>query len=506
MRSLRTLAGLLLLAGPAAAGPPDPQLLADRIDARLDAHLLSKGVPPAPPADDAEFLRRAALDLTGRVPTPREVYAFLADPSPDKRSTLVDELTDTPRYASHAAAVWRAALAPETTAVPEARLFRAGFEAWLRVRFRENATYDALVRELLTAPLSPDPDNPTPALRKPDAPNPLAFYAVKDAKPENLAAATARVFLGVQIECAQCHDHPFAKWTRDQFWNQAAFFAGVERSGDGMFAPIAERPAVRDIRAGDTSKRVEALFLDEESPGADTSPRAALAGWVTARGNPYFARSAVNRVWGRMFGRGVVDPVDDFHDNNPPSHPELLDELATAFADAGYDLRYLVRAIGRTKAYRRTSARTDPGQDDPKLFAKMAVKALTGEQLYDSLVLATGVREGGGRASPRDQFLARFAPGGKPSEPETSIPQALALMNGRVVADAAAGPAVTAAAELPGLTPAERVETLYLSALGRRPTAKELDRALNYVEAGGRDRLGDVFWALLNSAEFRMNH
>ena len=501
---MRASFGLLLLAGSAAAGPPDPQTLADRIDARLDVKLRAAGVPPAPPADAAEFLRRAHLDLTGRIPTPRDVQAFLADPSTDKRSALIDELTETPRYASHAAAVWRAALAPETTAVPEARVFRAGFEAWLKQQFRNNTPYDEIARELLTAPLSADPDSPTPALRTPDAPNPLAFYAVKEAKPENLAAATTRVFLGVQIECAQCHDHPFAKWTRDQFWNQAAFFAGVERSGDTLFAPIAERPAVRDIRPGDSKKRVPALFLDEEEPAGDARPRAELANWVTAKGNPFFARTAANRVWGQMFGRGIVDPVDDFHDNNPPSHPELLDDLAAALVAADYDLRYLVRAIGRTKAYRRTSARTDPGQDDPKLFAKMTVRGLTGEQLYDSLILATGTRDGGGRVSPRDQFLARFAAGGKASEPETSIPQALTLMNGRLVDDATAGPAVTAAAELPGLTAAERVEVLYLSALGRPPTPKEAGRAAKYVTDG--DKLGDVFWALLNSAEFRMNH
>jgi hypothetical protein len=511
MRRLLAPAALLLV----AAAPPDPQQLADRIDARLDARLKAAKVPPAPPADDAEFLRRAHLDLTGRIPSPAEVHAFLADPAADKRAKLIDELLETPRYAAHSAAVWRAALAPEVAAVPEARLFRAGFENWLRDHFRRNTPYDALVRDLLTAPLSPDPESPTPALRKPEDPNPLAFFAVKEAKPENLAAATARVFLGVQIECAQCHDHPFAKWTRDQFWNQAAFFAGVGRNGDTLFAPIAERPGVRDIRPADGKKPVPALFLDETAPSAkpDARLRAELAAWVTAKGNPFFAKAAANRAWGRFFGRGIVDPVDDFHDDNPPSHPELLDDLARALADADFDLRYLIRAIGRTKAYGRTSARTDPGQDDPKLFARMALKGLTGEQLYDSLVRATGYRDGNGRGSPRDQFLTRFALAGHPAEPETSIPQALALMNGRFVADAttlATSPTLTAACETPTLTTAERVELLYVAALGRKPTAKEAGRVAKHLDAAGTDRraerLGDVFWALLNSAEFRLNH
>ncbi|WP_161967629.1 DUF1549 and DUF1553 domain-containing protein [Fimbriiglobus ruber] len=500
---------------PAAAAPPDPQALADRIDAHLDARLTAAKVTPAPPASDTEFLRRACLDITGRVPKPRDVYDFLGDSDPAKRAKLIDELLEMPRYASHSAAVWRAALAPETTAVPEARVFQTGFEAWLRIKFRANTRYNALVRELLTVPLSADAGSPTPALRRPEDPNPLAFYAVKEAKPENLAAATARVFLGVQIECAQCHDHPFARWTRDQFWNQAAFFAGVERHGDGLFAPMSETISVRVITPMGGKKPVPAWLLDDREPSRspDVSLRAALAGWVTAKDNPFFARAAVNRVWGQFFGRGIVDPVDDFHDDNKPSHPELLDELAKAFADSGFDFKYLIRAIGRTKAYQRTSARTESAQDDPRLFARMSLKGLTGEQLFDSLVLATGFREGGGRGAPREQFLTRFALSGKPAEPETSIPQALALMNGKFVNDATtvgASPTLTAVCELPGLTTGGRITALYVAVLSREPMPKELNRLVRYVDGAGKDhlaeRLGDVFWVLLNSAEFRLNH
>lgn len=515
MRCVATLAALLV-AGTASAAPPDPQLLARRIDHHIDAHLASTKVTVAPPAGDAEFLRRAYLDLTGRIPSASEVHAFLADPDPDKRAKLIDDLLETPRHASHFAAVWRATLVPEVSAVPEARVFRAGFEAWLRQRFRTNTRYDALVRELLTAPISADADAPTPALRRPDDPNPLAFYAVKEAKAENLAAAASRVFLGVQIECAQCHDHPFAKWTRDQFWNTAAFFAGVERHGDGLFAPISEAGGRRAIAPAAGKAAVPALFLDESSPRwADgVSPRVPFAAWATAPANPFFARTAANRIWGQLFGRGLVDPVDDFRDDNPPSHPELLDELAKTLADSGFDLRYLIQAVGRTKAYQRTSARTDPTQDDPKLFGRAAVRGLTGEQLYDSLVRATGFREGAGRGgSPRDQFLTRFSPAGKPSEPETSIPQALTLMNGRFVADATAldtSPTLLAACETPGLTTAQRIEVLYVSALSRPPTPRELERMMRHITDAdpGRlaDRLGDVFWVLLNSAEFRLNH
>ncbi|QEL14989.1 DUF1553 domain-containing protein [Limnoglobus roseus] len=512
-RLFATVSTLLATALVGSAAPPDPQALADRIDARLDARLAAEKAKAAPPADDAEFLRRAYLDVTGRIPSPHDVYDFLADKDANKRAKLIDALLETPRHAGHFAAIWRATLVPEVAAVPEARVFRSGFEAWLRQKFRANTRYDVLVRELLTADISPDADAPTPALRRPDDPNPLAFYAVKEAKAENLAATTSRVFLGVQIECAQCHDHPFAKWTRDQFWNTAAFFAGVERHGDTLFGQLSETIARREIVPVVGKQAVAALFLDDKVPawGKAVSPRVPLAAWVTAKDNPFFAKAAVNRVWGQFFGRGLVDPVDDFRDDNPPSHPELLDDLAKAFADSGFDLQFLMKAIGRTKAYHRTSARTDATQDDPRLYARMAVKGLTGEQLFDSFVRATGFREGVGRNSPRDQFLTRFAPTGK--EPETSIPQALTLMNGKFIADATtldSSPTLTAACETPGLEMAERVEVLYAAALSRLPTEKERERMLKYVSDGGTgkmaERLGDVFWVLLNSAEFRLNH
>jgi hypothetical protein len=512
---LAAVAVVLLLTVPAVAAPPDPQALAERIDSHIDARLKAAKVVPAAVSSDAEFLRRAYLDITGRIPSAHDVHEFLADTDPNKRARLVDELLETPRYASHSAAVWRAALAPETTAVAEARLFRVGFEAWLKSRFRSNLAYDLLVRELLTAPLSTDAESPTPALRRPEDPNPLAFYAVKEAKPENLAAATTRVFLGVQIECAQCHDHPFAKWTRDQFWNQAAFFAGIERHGDGPFSPVSENIAARTINPGTGKKSVAALFLDDREPALKegVSPRAALADWVTSKENPFFARAAVNRLWGQFFGRGIVDPVDDFHDGNNPSHPELLDDLARAFADSSFDLKFLIRSLCRTRAYQRSSASTNPAQEDPQLFARMAVKGLTGEQLFDSLVLATGYREGTGRDSPRDQFLTRFTLTGKPAEPETSIPQALALMNGKFISDATTlgtSPTLLAVCETPGMTTVQSIETLYVAGLNRKPTEKELNRLVKYVNHAGTarkaERLGDVFWVVLNSAEFRLNH
>jgi hypothetical protein len=384
----------------------------------------------------------------------------------------------------------------------------------MRLKFRANTRYDALVRELITAPISANAQAPEPVMRDPTKPNVLAFFAVKDARPENLAAATARVFLGIQIECAQCHDHPFGKWERDQFWQTAAFFSGIERQGDNIFAPVSDVKK-REILIPNTKRVLAATFLDYTEPKwtADANPRVVLADWVTAKGNEYFARATANRLWGHMFGRGIVNPVDDFSEANKPSHPELLDDLAKALADADFDLKHLLRAIGRTKAYQRTSAQTHASQADPRLFARMAVKGLTGEQLYDSLALATGYRDAGGRNSPRDRFLAQFALRGHVTEPETSITQALTLMNGRflnTVTSAEGSPTLIAVCEAPGMSMPDRIEALYVAALGRKPTAKELDRMARFVADGGTEkkaeRLADVFWVLLNSAEFRLNH
>jgi hypothetical protein len=507
------LAIVALLLAPVAAAAADPQALAGRIDARLAARFEEERAVPAPPCDDATFLRRVFLDLTGRIPASRDVYEFLADPAPDKRRLLLERLLDGPRHAAHEARVWRGLLLPEAATNAEARVFQPGLEAWLRPRFRDNLPYDRLVRELLTVPISADPQAPEAVLRRPEDPNPLAFFAVKEGRPENLAAATTRLFLGQRLECAQCHDHPFARWTRRQFWQQAAFFAGLERQGRNLFAPLSEAPDRRELKQPGSETLVTAVFLDGKVPDwKDGAPRAVLAAWVTARDNPYFARAAVNRLWGRLMGRGLVDPVDDFHDDNPPSHPELLGDLARAFVASDFDLRFLTEAICLSRAYQRGSARTHPSQDDPRLFARRAVKGLGGEELFDSLALATGFHEDG-RGLVRAQFLNRFAAFGEAGEPETSIAQALMLMNGRLVAaatDLESSVTLRAIVGLPGLDDPGRVEALYVATLSRKPTAPERERALVYLARGGADRRGerlaDLFWVLLNSAEFRLNH
>jgi hypothetical protein len=234
---------------------------------------------------------------------------------------------------------------------------------------------------------------------------------------------------------------------------------------------------------------------------------------VTSTDNPFFARASANRMWGHFFGSGLVDPVDDFRDDNLPSDAELLDTLAKGFKEARFAPAFLIRAIGRSQAYQRSSARTDASQDNTRLPVRMRVKALTGEQFFDSLAVATGYRDDQDKGAFRRQFLTRFALAGPPGEPETSVQQALTLLNGRFVAwatDPDKCPTLIAVTQTPGLTTTQRVEALYLATLSRKPTLAELERSERFIaRADGKreaERLADLFWMLLNSAEFRLNH
>lgn len=514
--------GLVAHAGEPRARPPqiDALALAARLDQMIEHRWRERNIIPAPLADDAEFFRRISLDIAGRIPRPSEVHAFLDDPAPDKRRRAIERLLESPRYVQHFANVWRALLLSEIAANPQARFFQQGFEAWLKDKLRANVGYDQMVRELMTTPIASTSGAGQYVLSRPDQPNPIAFFAVKDGSPEKIAAAATRLFLGVQLECAQCHDHPFARWRRDQFWNQAAFFSGVKRQGEGLFQPLTEDRSKHAISISGTEKVVEAVFLDETMPKwtPGDSLREALALWLTASENELFSRALVNRLWSRLFGTGLVEPVDDFHEQNPPSHPEVLDLLAHSFAASGFDLRYLIRALCNTRAYQLTSAVGHPSQNEPRVFARMALKELSGEQFFDSLALAVGHRESdadrgsfqSGRGSARGDLLARFASTGGKADGQTSVLQALTLMNGRFVAgvlDPAGSNNLAAILEMPGSDTGQRIASLYFLCLGRSPTTEEQARLTAYVGAEReKERLADVFWALLNSAEFRFNH
>jgi hypothetical protein len=478
--------------------------LAERIDARISAGW--KGVRPAARADDAEFLRRVYLDIAGKIPPVSEARRFLGERAPDKRERLIESLLDGPAYVAHFSTRWRLLLAPETESNLRQRAALPMLEEWLRRQLAKNVGFDQVVRSLLVTPL----DDPR---RSPNDPSPRAFFLGRETKPEDLAASATRLFLGGRLECAQCHNHPFAHWKREEFWSQAAFFASPER--DAAATSLLTIPG--------TQKVVRPRFLggSDVAPRADRSPREVFADWLVRPDNPYFARAAVNRLWGHFFGAGLVNPVDDFTEANPPSHPELLEELAREFADHHFDVKFLIRALTLSNAYQLSGTAGESASANPRLFHRMALKSLTPEQLFDSLAQATGYREPTSTrqrllesGTPRQQFLARFPRNENLTDPSASIPQALAMMNGPLVArltDLAESRTLSAVANAPFMDTRERVETLFLAALTRKPLGDEASRFVPYVDRGGasgdcKEALADVFWALLNSGEFVLNH
>jgi hypothetical protein len=537
------LAALLLHCGPApGAAPPkarkpvsaaEVQALADKIDQHLAARWDSTKVIPAPRADDSEFLRRVYLDLAGRIPSVAESRAFLRDRRTDKRARLVEQLLSGSRYTVHFTNVWRALLIPEAGNNFQVRLQQGAFERWLKERVARNAGYDEVARDLVTASMGKSTG--FFALIEPSA-GALTYYLAKEFKPENLAASTARVFLGVSVECAQCHNHPFADWKREQFWSFAAFFSGIKSQRQQDFlVPDREDSAKHELTIPGTKTVVQARFLDGSKPvwKPKANARATLGDWLASSANPFFARAAVNRTWAYFFGTGLVEPINEMVGTSSLcSHPELLELLARELADHQFDVKFLVRALLTTRAYQLSSAATHPSQDDATLFARMPLRGLTAEQLFDSVAMATGYRDSGGgddlfsgllggQRSARSEFLTRFGGAERPIEAQTSILQALTLMNGRVIAAATSlekSETLSAIADSPFATTEERLEALYLASLSRRPQAREIDRASRFIQAalarpGTKDRdrasrnaLADVFWALLNSPEFSLNH
>jgi hypothetical protein len=477
----------------------------ERVDERLAARWIEQGVEPAAPADDGELLRRLYLDLTGVIPTVWETRAYLTDARPEKRGELIDRLLLSPAHATHLADIWRDLMLPRKFD-PNQTAGLVGLQNWLRRQFVDNRRYDRVVADLLVATGG-------------DASGPALFYTAVGLKPEELGAATARIFLGVRLDCAQCHNHPFERWTQQDFWGYAAFFARLEqrtRSASSMRLVDAESG---EVRLPDSQTIVPARYpggtvVDPQERG---TRREQLAIWMVSHDNPYLARATVNLVWAQLFGRGLVEPLDDFGEHNPASHPQLLEELAEAFMSSGYDLRQLYRNLANTRAYQLSSRAAGAADRPADLFAQMAVKTLTPEQLYDSLsrmALQTAATSRDRLADPlRQAFLVKMqTQTPSATDFELGVPQALTLLNGpelnRVTDAAQSG--LLAALEAPFLNDPQRVEVAFLATLSRWPRDNERAHFIEYVESTPsvqRTRaLGDVVWALVNSAEFALNH
>lgn len=507
-----------------AAGTGDSwRQTVQEIDAEFARAWGEEEIVPAEPASDAEFLRRVYLDVIGRIPAVSEVRQY-SSPGPSKassRQALVKELLDSPAFIRHLTISLRNSLIPEATEQANLRFLVPGFEAWLWQKLADRTPYDQLAREIITTEFGNTGNAVT------DASRPDAFFAAREFKPENLATATSRAFLGVRLDCAQCHDHPFDKWTQDQFWNLAAFYSGFENtngeSQPGMMAVPSEQPN-RSILIPGTERTVPAVFLTGTNPNwqsDEATARGLLADWIVDRKNPWFAKMAVNRLWAGFFGRGLVDPIDDFSENNPSALPEVLKLLAQDFQDHGYRLDRTIRIITATRAYQLGSRKTDDSQDDSEMFARSALRGLTPEQFFDSLAEATGFYQPYRsdnpfviqQDTPRSRFLNLFRTSDRSSlERQTTVLQALAMMNGDFVSDATSiqdSVTMKAITLFPGMNDAQRIEALYLATLSRKPESIELQRAVQHIEArpnSTNDGFADVFWVLLNSSEFLLNH
>ncbi len=502
----------------------DIATVAARIDELIAERWEADHIIPADDANDAEFLRRAYLDIVGTIPSVSEAREFLEDANPDKRRLLVERLLNDPRYVVHFTNVWKHVLIPEVEADFNFIYFAPLFESWLRVQLIENRPYNEMVYEILTTALDGQSlyGNGTGSV------TPAAYFQAKETKPENLAAATSRMFLGTRIECAQCHNHPFDSWTREDFWSYAAFFANLQRDDGtgGFLASVREFLGQRKLQIPDTEQFVGPRFLGDAEPAEieNGSPRTVLAKWMTSDDNTLFAETVVNRIWAHFLGTGIVDPVDDFTEINPASHPELLSYMAEQFVAHDYDLKFLMQVITSTRAYRLSSQITDSSQTYAQRFAVMPLRGLSKDQLLSSVGEAIGRFTAFdisnpyvlfGDATPETEFREMFGEQDEnATHRQTSILQSLLMMNGQLTADATSlqnGQTLASITSYPDFDTADRVEAVFLAALTRLPTDEEREQFVAYVESGGVSEsqdaaLSDVFWVLLNSAEFRFNH
>lgn len=488
-----------------------PVEMAEWIDGRFEESWNRQTLTPASATTDAEFVRRVFLDLIGRIPSVAECRQFIDDTRPDKRKALVEELLQRGAFAAHLANTWRDLLLPGDLP-QEARAQAPALETWLKLRFSANMPYDQLATELLTAPL--EQSNPANVR----TPSPVAFYQAAEFKPEQLAANVSKVFLGVQVQCAQCHDHPFAAWKQPQFWSFAAFFKNIDRSRSAEMMQNASSDDTDEILIPGKDVLVPVAFLDGSRPNPSTrkDKRSEVALWITSAANPLFAKAVVNRVWANFFGRGFVQPIDDLDPANTPVFEEVFEELCTQFRLHHCDLKYLVKTITATRGYQLSSRGTAADESLTSQFARMPLRRLTSDQIYASLVQATGYREpasnrtNGVATGARDDFQSKFADATvSPTEIETTILQALSLMNGRFVSDAIDvenSEFLSSVADAPFLDHNSRLETLFLATVGRAPDSEELEMFKGSDPSQQKTMLTEAFWTLLNSAEFLLNH
>lgn len=501
------------------------------VDEHVFANLMVLGIPPSPICEDEIFLRRVTLDIAGRLPTNEETVAFLANKSSDKRDLVIDELLRSPDYADYFASKWTTLLKNRRDDASDV-VSNFAFHAWVRDSFLANKPYDQFVRELLAA-TGDVIGNP-----------PVAWYKrVKE--PKEQLEDVAQLFLGVRMQCAQCHHHPFEKWSQDDYYSLGAFFSQVGRKpsatrGEDLIFHKRGIAAMKNMKTGIPLKPAA---LGDAVPAitADEDPRLKLADWMGSRSNPFFGKSLVNRYWKHFFQRGLIEPEDDIRDTNPPTNPELLAALENHFLSSGFDLKELVRTITRSNAYQLSSTPNQDNQADRQNYARYYPRRLQAEVLLDAIDMIAGTQTdfanlpAGTRAvalpdnsyNNSSAFLRVF---GRPQGQSvcecervqsSSLAQSLHLLNASEIKSKLSHPAGRAEQLAKSDKNAEeKVRELYLIAFSRLPRPNELQTALDYLaepqlDATGkpvdsqkatRENFQDLIWALVNAKEFLFNH
>jgi hypothetical protein len=520
----------LALTAIVSPSPAGEKPLRQVIDAEVRSAWQRQKVTPAGRCDDATFLRRIYLDLAGTIPSYDEARRFLGDPDPHKREKLIDRLLDDARYATHQADVWDLALFGRNPPNGEATRKRDGFQKWLAGKFAKNEPYDRWVRALLLA----------------EQEGPELFYVQYRNQPEEAAVAVSRLFLGTQLQCARCHDHPFESWTQRDFYGLAGFFVRlVVLDGNGPAGKkryrIAEKStgevlftgSVKDQKPGQKGVPVPPKLLgqaeleepptpkgfkepsfkpNQNPPRPLFSRKEKLAAWVTAPDNPYFARAVANRVWAQFLGRGLVQPIDDLSEKNRPSHPELLQALSRRLSETRFDLKSYIRELVNSEAYQL--AGTGPGPAAlPRWFERARVRPLSAEELLAALPVATGLPAGFKHAGDTTAYVLRYF--GEPTDGQGNFQGSLAehlFLNNSDHVRRLARPQKgnLADALLTMKAPwEEKVDRLFLSVLSRPPSPAERQRFMQHLSSDGKmtsDRVEEAVWVLVSCSEFRFNH
>lgn len=484
----------------------------------VDQHLHEKfrklRITPSELCSDEEFLRRVSLDIAGVLPTPEEYQQFVTSSDPEKRSKLVDELLDRKEFVELWVMKWAELLMIRTTQQiaykPMLRYYN-----WLQERLANNVPIDQMVQELLGASGG-------------TFGNAATNYYQMEADPLKVSENVAQVFMGMRIQCAQCHNHPFDRWTMDDYYSFSAFFSQIGRkTAEDPRETIIFNSGSGEVKHAVGGRNMAPKFLGGDVPDvAGKDRRVVMAEWLTSADNPYFSANLVNIVWNHFFGKGIINDVDDVRVSNPPVNAELLDALATSFTESGYDFKQLVRDICNSRAYQLSTQTNESNESDTRNFSHASLRRIRSEILLDAITQVTNTKnkfEGlplGARAvqiangNTSNYFLTTFGRASRETvcgcevKVEPNLSQALHLLNGETLASKIAGGKLIETRLAEGVEPMRIIEELYIRCLTRKPTDTEAEKIGAAIDAATDKRLvlEDTFWALLNSREFVFNH